>query len=73
MYYESFSDVQKCFPRLLTIQIFCLFSDVTHISNIILKEKNESGIVKVDYTENITHNETRLLRSCHLSVIVDNF
>ena len=34
------------------------------LSNIILKEKNESGIVKVDYTANITHIETRLLRSC---------
>ena len=37
-----------------------------HTSNIILKEKNESGIVKVDYTANITHIETRLLRSCGL-------
>ena len=45
----------------VTIQIFCIFSDVTHTSNIILKEKKESGIVKVDYTANITHIETRLL------------
>ena len=56
--YES-SDVQKSFPRLLNIQIFCLFSDVTRTSNVILKEKNESGIVKVDYAANITHNKTR--------------
>ena len=55
----------KMFSK-VTIQIFCLFSDVTHTSNIILKEKNESGIVKVDYTANITHIETRLLRSCGL-------
>ena len=55
----------KMFSK-VTIQIFCIFSDVTHTSNIILKEKNESGIVKVDYTANITHIETRLLRSCGL-------
>ena len=31
-----------------------------------IERKNESGIVKVDYTANITHIETRLLRSCGL-------
>ena len=26
------------------------------------KKKNESGIVKVDYTASITYNETRLIK-----------